>query len=71
MFRRHDVDRIRSVFIKVREQLDAAAAHHSEVSQRLLTESSAKRSAAEAAQADADKAARVASRIKALVEDDE
>lgn len=71
MFRRHDVDRIRSVFTKVRVQLDAAAVHHAAISQSHVAKAAEHRLAAMDSQAEADKAARVASRIKALVEDDE
>lgn len=71
MFRRHNVDHIRSVFTKVRQRLDAAQEHHAARSQDHLAKANEHRTAAEAAQADSDKAARVASRIKALVEDDE
>jgi hypothetical protein len=71
ILRLHDVDQIRSAFVKVRKKLDAAQAHHAQRAQDHLVEREAHHEAAMAAQAESDKAARVASRIKATFEDDE
>jgi hypothetical protein len=71
ILRLHDVDQIRSAFVTVRKKLDAVQAHHAEKAAGHVTKAQSHREAAEASQAQADKAARVASRIKATFEDDE
>ncbi len=73
MFGKHNVSGIIAGFTKMRARLDAAAAHHTQRSQDHLANATYHRDRAEAAQSEADRAAAVASRIKALVEptDDE